>query len=185
MARADGSPPMDPNTSEADARQLELARSQGDAYGKAVEHMATQVADDGGEQEAGDYRIGYAIEEAEGMYEFDDGELRWREPDGENLHVEITVRDRADGRFVPGVRVLATLVAPDGEEVGTHEQPLLWHPMIYHYGRNWTVPADGEYTLRVHVDPPAFMRHDEVNGRRFAEPVDVEFAGVQVERGSD
>jgi hypothetical protein len=185
MARADESPPMDPNTSEADAKQLELARSQGDAYGQAVEHMATQVADDGGEQEAGDYRIGYAIEEAEGMYEFDDGELRWREPDGENLHLEITVRDRADGRFVPGVRVLATLVAPDGEQVGTHEQPLLWHPMIYHYGRNWTVPADGEYTLRVHVDPPAFMRHDEVNGRRFVEPVDVEFAGVEVERGSD
>ena len=67
--------------------------------------------------------------------------------------------------------------------MGTHEQSLLWHPMIYHYGRNWTVPSDGEYTLRVHVDPPTFMRHDEVNGRRFTEPADVEFEGVKVERG--
>ena len=50
---------------------------------------------------------------------------------------------------------------------------------------NWTVPADGEYPLRVRVEPPTFMRHDEVNGRRFTEPVDVEFRGVKVERGQD
>jgi uncharacterized protein involved in high-affinity Fe2+ transport len=55
--------------------------------------------------------------------------------------------------------------------------------MIYHYGHNWVVSADGEYTLRVRVEPPTFTRHDEVNGRRFTEPVEVEFTGVQVERG--
>jgi uncharacterized protein involved in high-affinity Fe2+ transport len=57
--------------------------------------------------------------------------------------------------------------------------------MIYHYGRNVSVPSDGAYTLRVHVDPPTFMRHDETNGCRFTAPVDVEFEGVDVERGSD
>ena len=176
-------PPMDPNTSEADARQLELARKQGDAYGAALRHMTGEVAHDGGEQEAGHYRIGYAIEEAEGMYEWRDGELVWREPGEDNLHVEVAVRDAADGRFVPSVKVTATLVDPDGNEVGTHEHPLLWHPMLYHYGRNWQVPADGEYTLRVRVEPPTFMRHDEVNGCRFREPAEVEFTGVKVARG--
>lgn len=176
-------PPMDPDTSEADARQLELARAQGEAYGRALEHMTGEVAHDGGEQEAGHYRIGYAIEEAEGMYEWAYGELVWREPGEANLHVEVAVRDAADGRFVPACTVVATLVAPDGTEVGTHEHPLLWHPMLYHYGRNWQVPADGEYTLRVRVEPPTFMRHDEVNGKRFVEPVEVEFTGVHVERG--
>ena len=44
-------------------------------------------------------------------------------------------------------------------------------------GPQLDVPADGEYTLRVRVEPPTFMRHDEVNGRRFTEPVDVEFRG--------
>jgi uncharacterized protein involved in high-affinity Fe2+ transport len=95
------------------------------------------------------------------------------------------VRDAGDGRFVPGVRVCATLVDADGNEVGTHEQPLLWHPMIYHYGRNWELPSDGRYTLRVRVEPPTFMRHDEVNGRRFTVPVEVEFRDVKVERGQD
>ncbi len=176
---------MNPDTDEASARQLDLARAQGETYGEALRHMTENVAHDGGEQQAGEYVIGYAVEEAEGMYEWSDGALEWREPGEENLHVEIAVRDAGDGRFVPGLRVTATLVDPGGNELGTHEHPLLWHPMIYHYGRNWTLPADGEYTLRVHVEPPRFMRHDKVNGCRFRDPVDVEFAGVQVERGQD
>ncbi len=178
-------PPMDPSSDEASEEQLRLAREQGDAYGRALEHMTGTVAHDGGEQRAGDYLVGYAVEEAEGMYEWTQEGLRWKAPTDENLHVEIAVRDAADGRFIPAVRVTATLISPDGEDLGTFEHPLLWHPMIYHYGRNWTVPADGEYTLRVHVEPPRFMRHDDINGLRFQEPVDVEFTGVKVERGQD
>jgi hypothetical protein len=101
------------------------------------------------------------------------------------VHVEVSVRDASDGRFVPGVRVFATLIDPDGNEVGTHERPLIWHPIIYHYGRNCVVSSDGEYTLRVRVEPPTFMRHDEVNGRRLTEPVEVKLTGVKVERGQD
>jgi hypothetical protein len=176
-------PPTDPSSSEADEQQLQLAREQGDAYGRALKHMVTEVAENGGEKAAGPYRVAYAVEEAEGMYAWSDGELVWQEPSAENLHVEIAVRDGADGRFVPGLCVTATLLTDDGEEIGTHEHPLLWHPMIYHYGRNWKVPHDGAYTLRVHIDPPRFMRHDEINGKRFGEPVDVAFSGVQAKTG--
>lgn len=176
-------PPMAPDTSEADRTQLDLARAQGDAYGRALAHMAETVAEDGGTQEAGEYTIGYAVEEAEGMYEWTGDGLRWRDPEDENVHLEVSVRDRADGRFVPGLRVTATLTAAGGERIGPAELPLLWHPMLYHYGRNLAAPADGQYTLTVHIDPPRFMRHDEVNGRRFAEPVDAEFRDVQVKRG--
>jgi hypothetical protein len=179
-------PPMDPNTSEATQRQLDLAREQGDAYGRALEHMTGEVAHDGGEQDAGHFKVGYAVEEAEGMYEWVDGSLVWRDPtEDENLHLEIAVRDASDGRFVPGATVTATLVDPDGNDHGPWELSLLWHPMIYHYGRNVGVPADGTYKLRVHVDPPTFMRHDEKNGCRFTQAVDVEFDSVQVERGRD
>jgi Fe2+ transport protein len=99
--------------------------------------------------------------------------------------LEITVRDRSDGRFVPAARVFATLLDDSGREIGTHGQPLLWHPMLYHYGRNWTLPEDGRYTLRVQVEPPTCMRHDEVNGRRFQAPADIDFEGVEVQLGSD
>jgi hypothetical protein len=134
-------PPMDPSSDEADERQLALARAQGETYGEALMHMVQTVAEDGGEQAAGPYLVGYAVEEAEGMYEWTGDGLAWRDPGEENLHVEIAVRDAADGRFVPGLRVTVTLFDADGRELGTHEQPMLWHPMIYHYGRNWVCPA--------------------------------------------
>jgi hypothetical protein len=178
-------PPMDPSSSEADDTQLKLAREQGTAYRRALDHMVENVAHDGGLQPAGQYLVGYAIEEAEGMYMWEDGKLVWHDPESENLHVEVAVCDASDGRFIPGLTVTATLVDPDGNEVGTYEHPMLWHPMILHYGRNWEVPADGTYSLKVRIDPPTFHRHDEINGRRFEEAVETTFKNVKVERGQD
>src|SRR5205823_4373556 len=96
---------------------------------------------------------------------------------------EVSVRDGADGRFIPGLTVVATLIGPDGQEIGTHEQPFLWHPWLYHYGRNWHVPASGIYTLRIHIEAPEFHRHDKENGTRYAEPAEVEFRDVKIKTG--
>ena len=178
---ADKLPPMRPSDA-ATAEQLCLAKAQRDAFGQAVEHMTKQEAH-AAEQPAGDYRVGSAVEHAEGMYALRDGQLHWHEPQDENLHLEIVVRDGADGRFIPGLTVHATLINGSGVEVGTHEQPFLWHPWLYHYGRNWRVPGDGQYTLRVRVEPPAFIPHEKTNGRRFAEPVEVEFRTITIETG--
>lgn len=166
---------------ESTRRQLELARNQGDALGAAVAAMD----DESGVlvQRAGDYEIAVAVEEAEGMWRPVDGELVWENPPDENCHVEVCVRDGADGRFVPGLEVSVTVVGPDGGDLGTQPLPFLWHPWLYHYGRNWAVPAEGAYRLRVRVERPGFMRHDHENGRRYAEPVEVEFTGVQIEPG--
>jgi hypothetical protein len=62
-------------------------------------------------------------------------------------------------------------------------QPFLWHPWLYHHGLNWKLPGDGAYIIRVLVEPPDFMRHDKINGRRYAEPVEVEFRNVQIRTG--
>ena len=178
-------PPMNPTSDEASSRQLDLARAQGGAYRDALRHMISEVATDGGAERVGDYLIGYAVEEAEGMYELRDGELCWREPGEENVHVEVAVCDAADGRFIPGLDVSVAVVDAHGTELARERLPLLWHPMIYHYGRNFCVPADGRYRLRVHVDPPRFMRHDEINGRRFLSAADVEFDDVRIRAGQD
>jgi len=178
-------PPMDPDTSEATKTQLDLAKAQGEAFGKALEYMVEEVAHTGGKQQAGEYMVGYAIEDAEGMYHYRDGQLSWQNPKNENLHVEIAVCDAADGRFIPNLNVTAALITPGGQKLGPYEQELVWHPMLYHYARNWNVPDNGEYSLLVHIEPPTFMRHDEVNGRRFTTPVDAEFTGVKVTRGSE
>ena len=176
-------PPM-VSSDEADQQQLSLAREQGEAFGHAVDTMAGKVAVDGGSTTAGEYIVGWAVEHAEGMYEpADGGRLEWREPEDTNCHVEIVVRDASDGRFVPGLHVTATVIGTDGREVGTHEQPFLWHPWLYHYGRNWKVPGDGTYGIRVDIDPPRFGRHDPENGKRFQEKVSVTFNDVHIETG--
>lgn len=170
---------------EFDDRQQTLAEEAGEAYQQAVRYMIDEVATDGAMATEGDYIVGVAVEEAEGLYEMSgDGELSWTEPaDDENCHVEVAVADAADGRFVPDVDVTATLTAPDGTEVGPFEPAFLWHPGLYHYGQNVHVPDGGEYTVEVHVDPPTFARHDEQNGDRYEDAADVTFEGIQVEPG--
>jgi hypothetical protein len=166
---------------EATAEELALAREQGDAYVRALQHMVSEVADDGGEQRAGPYIVAYAIEKAEGMYVPDeDGDLVWREPMSGNVHVEVSVRDAADGRFVPDLTVHVRLTDSQGLDIGLHRQPLLWHPWLYHYGRNWAVPHSGDYTMDITIKAPDFPRHDKKNGKRYSDDVEVSFTGVKM-----
>lgn len=176
--------PTKTTSEEADQRHLTLARDEGEAYQRSFRHMAQEVAHDGDQTHEGDFVVGYAVEEAEGMYRPDgDGDLEWVEPAGENCHLEVAVSDVADGRFVPGLDVTATLTAEGGEEVGPVELPFLWHPGLYHYGSNLTVPGDGTYELRVRIEPPSFGRHDEKNGNRYAEPTEVVFDAIEIATG--
>lgn len=184
MTKQNGTNPLVPSD-EGDKKGLELGRAQGEALTRTLRHMTDEIAHDGREVQSGEYLVAYAVEEAEGMWVPKGGELEWVEPEDENAHIEIAVRDAADGRLIPGLKVEATVIDGDGKEIGTHELPFLWHPYLYHYGRNWTLPADGSYTLKVRFDAPAFARHDEKNGRRFLKGAEVVFDNVKVERGQD
>ena len=166
---------------EANKEQLKLARGQGDALEKALNEMIGNVADDGQEIAHGPYRIGYAIEKAEGMYKMNDnGELVWHEPEEKNVHVEVSVRDAADGRFIPGLTVHDRLIDSEGNDVGMHQQPYIWHPWLYHYGRNWRIQNSGDYEMEVHIKAPDFPRHDKKNGKRYGEDVSVNFKPVKI-----
>lgn len=175
-------PPMQ-KSDEANLEQLQFARMQGHAYAEALAFMAHAEADDGGETRAGDIVVAYAVEHAEGMYAMEDGELKWRNPGEANAHIEISVRDAADNRFIPGLDVTVAVEDARGKRIGEHTQPFLWHPWLFHYGRNWKLPGDGEYTLHVHIKAPTFMRHDRENGLRYAEDIDVEFRKVKISTG--
>ena len=168
---------------EANEKQLQMALDQGRHYKAALDHMAQEEAEDGGEIHVGDYIVAYAVEHAEGMYHMQNGALEWVEPGDENCHIEIAVRDAADQRFIPYLDITVDVLDAEGESVGSHSQPFVWHPWLYHYGRNWQVPGDGEYTLKVNIQAPEFPRHDEKNGERYADDVNVEFEGVQIKTG--
>lgn len=158
---------------ESTEQQMELARKQGEAYADALEAMNKESGAD--IKRAGEYEVAIVVEKAEGLYELKGEELVWQKPKSENAHIEVAVRDAADGRFIPELTVMVTVTDANGKEVGRHQQPFLWHPWIYHYGRNWEVPGEGEYQIHVRIEPPTFMRHDPKNGKRFAEAVEVSF----------
>lgn len=170
---------------EADKQQLKMARDEGAAYQRSLDYMVEEVADTGAKKQAGDYIVGIAQERAEGMYHPNgDGELVWSEPTDENCHIEISVSDAADNRFIPSLEVNAALVS-DRATIGPFAAPFLWHPGLYHYGANVKVPRDGKYTVLVEIAPPQFARHDKTNGRRFAEPVRVEFPDIDIKTGQE
>ena len=57
----------------------------------------------------------------------------------------------------------------------TTAMPFLWHPYLYHCGTNARVLGEGPYTVRVRIEPAAFMRQDPVNGKRYERPVEAVF----------
>jgi uncharacterized protein involved in high-affinity Fe2+ transport len=103
----------------------------------------------------------------------------WHER-SENVHIEISVRDGADNRFIPYLTITVTVRDSQGKLIGKEQQPYIWHPWLYHYGLNWRLPGDGEYSLQVDIEAPTFMRHDELNGKRYQKDVKVMFEGVKV-----
>ena len=177
-------PPNRPSD-EADEKQLEQAKAEGQAYVQSLDYMANEVADTGGKKRAGEYLVGFAQERAEGMYHLKNGGLEWVEPTDENCHIEIAVVDAVDNRFIPYLDIEVTVMNDSGDEVTTFSPQFLWHPGLYHYGKDIKVPGDGTYTLHVKIAPPNFPRHDKVNGKRYAEPVEVVFEDVQIKTGQE
>lgn len=175
----DPKPPTTPSE-EAGRIGLALARAEGAAYGLALKHMTGMVAEFGEEQRHGDYSVALALEKAEGLYMWTGDGLEWREPTTENLHVEVAVRDAADGRFLPALDIDVSIADASGREVAQLRVPFLWHPTLYHYGQNVAVPVLRDAKVTVRFPPPTFPRHDEVNGRRFMEPAEVRFGPVDL-----
>jgi len=139
------------------------------------------VADNGATQELGDYKVGLALEGAEPLWHPKGDGLELAEPPAQaNLHVEVVVTDAADGRFIPELDVAVTFERQDGTKAGTWDLPFLWHPTMFHYGRNISLPGGGRYTVRVDIARPTFSRHDKVNGRRYAQPVSAHFRDLEV-----
>lgn len=171
--------------SPREQRQEQLARNQGEAYGASYEMLMAE--DPHATTEADDYAITASFEPAEGMYiPRADGSLAWATPaPGNNQHFEVIVRDRQDGRFLPGLDIRLRLYrATNGHAaVVDTEVPFIWHPFVLHYGIDGSIPEEGDYLAEVSVARPRWNRHDEVRGRRYADDVSVRVGPVHLKPG--
>lgn len=148
----------------------------------SYEVARSEIEAEGGEQEVGDYRVGYIVEPAEPWWEGDPGNLTLREPaSGETNHLEILPFEARTGLLIPYMEGTLTVLNEAGEEV--ESKPLeFYRGEFYHYANNFSLPQSGIYTLRAEMEPPTFLRHEtEVReGRVLTEPFVVEFENVEI-----
>jgi hypothetical protein len=167
---------------EKEKKQL-LARAQGDTFMLALNEMQTEDAH--ASIEVDDYIVSLACEDAEGMYmDADTGKLHWMVPEEQaNQHVEVVVQDKDDKRFLPGLEIYCRLFDEKKKEVVHVQIPFIWHPFLFHYGINTTIPKKGKYTAEVTIKKPQFHRHDETYGKRYEKDVTVRLGPVALTPG--
>ncbi len=149
----------------------------------SYEVAQSKIDEEGGEQEVGEYRVGYIVEPAEGWWEGAPGNLAWRGPTAEETnHIEILPFEAETGLLVPGAEISLTVLDESGEVV--ESKPLeFYRGEFYHYANTFSLPRSGTYALRAEITPTTFLRHgtEEGEGRVLTEPVVVEFESVEID----
>ena len=168
---------------EDNEKKKKLAEDQGKAYTAALDYM--KGMDNHAEKEVDDYIISLASEEAEGTYQLEDGELKWKTPkEGDNTHLEIVVRDKKDKRFIPGLKIKGKVFDEKDNLIVDTDFPFLWHPFLLHYGAFFQIPKEGKYRVEVQIAAPTFHRHDEIKGKRYGRDVKVDIE-IEMEKGRE
>jgi hypothetical protein len=133
---------------------------------------------------SGDYLIAVTHAPPAGRYESAGAELVWRTAaPGSTVRLEVAVADAEDGRFVPGLTVYVA-VERDGRTYAARQCGFHWYPDMHRYAAEVRVPT-GVYDVTVRIAAPGFPRHDQVAGRRYADPAVLRFDGVRIAAGGD
>jgi hypothetical protein len=161
---------------------LALSRKEGAAFASAIEAAIRRKGRSGYHQRAGDYDVALIVSPATGSWNMRDGKLVYLAPDSSAAihHIDVTIRDGATGRSVPGLNVRVTLLNSRKREAGTFVLPFMWHPWMNHYGANVAVPASGRYTIRVRADAPAYRRYGAGALKQFNRALDVDVRNVRL-----
>jgi len=56
-------------------------------------------------------------------------------------------------------------------------------PRLHHYGADADLPEDRDFVVVVRIAAPRYLRHDKVNGRRYAQPAVATFTAIELARG--
>lgn len=158
-----------------------LRTQQGDAYRRAAEYLRDNHVDVYAQEQSGDILVTVAAEEAEGMYQWQGNALVWQAPDkNHNQHIEVMFQDADDLRFLPGFKPEVLVMNEDKQEIEHLTPQFIWHPYLFHYGQNFSIPEKGTYYFTVRADPPDFGRHDEILGKRYEKGVQLTFGPFEL-----
>ncbi len=178
---ATASPAMLPSSGSGNVSQEQsgLARRQGMADTALLDWVMGNSGPLKGDIHAGELRVAFTVTPAEGWWDkAGGGKLAWHDAPADSVHLRIFVVDLADGRFVPGLSVHATLTDSNGNRQ-IAPVDFGWYPLINAYGGNFPLESDSGYTLRVTVDPPS---PQTFGSKRFRQATIAEFPPVQIAR---
>jgi hypothetical protein len=170
---------------ETTQETTEAAAASGSEFQGVVDSYAVaqeEIEEEGGEETAGEYRVGYIVEPAEGWWQGDPANLQWREPAaGETNHIEILPYDAQTGLLIPYMDITLQVQDEAGEVVDEKSLNFYWSEFA-HYANNFSLPESGTYTLRADLSQPEFLRHgtEEGEGKVFTGPITVQFDDVQI-----
>ncbi len=157
--------PLTAPSNEANKKQLQSARAEGDSVDKCIQALLKFGGASAGQTRAGEYIITYLVGKPEGWYELEDkNKLMWHEPTGANAHLWLFVQDGSDRRLVPGLSITASL------ENGQKQMPYGWAPLINGYSDNINLSNNKNEVVTISIAPPQYRRHDPYNGDRFTKP---------------
>jgi hypothetical protein len=126
--------------------------------------LADEIAEKGRTVRSGEWTVNLITEDAEPWYVGEHaahGTSVFREPAaGETNHVEIIPVESATGRIVPDVPITVAVVDEAGKVVQERDLSF-YYSTFFHYADNFSIPRQGDYTLRVTIGAPAFNRHGE------------------------
>ncbi len=164
-------------------RKRNLVRSQGISFSLALDEMKEE--DSYASKELDDYLLSVACEKAEGVYNYDQhGQLKWMIPAaGDNQHLEVVVQDVKDKRFIPQLKIEATIITQHNKPLQTIDLPFIWPPFLYHYGTNISIPTEGQYFVRITIKKPNFCRHDQELGKRYQNDVSLTLGPLNLTPG--
>ena len=107
-----------------------------------------------GEHYEGPYLIAYIVERARWFQYLENDQEVNEEPKNENAFIGIAVHDVSDFHFVKDLKMSVTVTDEKGDLIGKQQHFYHPRPGLHNYGRNWILPGDGHYTIRVEIDPP-------------------------------
>ncbi|MEV0373136.1 iron transporter [Streptomyces sp. NPDC050636] len=188
----------------ADSGKAENGPAKGQAKetapaGVAHQHtvLEAEIAANGGETKAGEYRVGYIVEAAEPWFEAKGGkggkhaghmmdpELVNRAPaKDETHHIEIIPMEAKTGRIVPDVPIRLEVIDDKGKVVQAQDLNF-YYAEFFHYANNFSIPKNGKYTLRATLQRPTFLRHGGSGEKpALSEKTTATFRNVELKSGN-
>jgi len=132
-----------------------------------------------GAQTAGDYRFQLIASPARGWYEPKQGKLVWISPARkENQYLELILTSTIDQKPLPNAGIKVSIYDKNNKLRESKRMIMMWSVTDYHYGNNFTIPADGNYTVKVEITPPMFARLHKNVGKKFFSSAKVTFRNV-------